>query len=497
MAQAQKITPRAKDFSEWYGDVIAQAQLADYSPVRGCMVIRPHGYRMWELMQRALDDMIRAAGHRNAYFPLFIPMSFFAKEAEHVEGFAKEVAVVTHTRLRATGKQGADAIAVDPTSALEEPLVVRPTSETIIYAMFAKWIQSYRDLPLLLNQWCNVVRWELRTRLFLRTTEFLWQEGHTAHVDEADAEREARVTLGIYRRFAEEWMAMPVITGVKTESEKFAGALRTYAIEALMQDNKALQAGTSHNLGQNFAKAFTVQYQTAAGGLEFVWNTSWGVTTRLIGGLIMTHSDDNGLVAPPKLAPVQVVIVPIWKTDEERSQLSAVGRQLKGDLEKHGHRVEFDERENVKPGAKYFEWEALGVPVRLEVGPRDLASGQAVLARRTGGKSAVALQDIVPAVTKALDEIQAALLTAARARREKNSIRGVTKAQFLEFMKGNGGFAYGGFCGSPSCEAEIKQQTNATIRVLPDPEFRSKEVPRNCMWCGAPSIAEAVWAQAY
>ncbi|HEV8509073.1 MAG TPA: proline--tRNA ligase [Gemmatimonadales bacterium] len=499
MAQAQRITPRAKDFSEWYGDVIAHAQLADYSPVRGCMVIRPHGFRIWELMQRALDDMFRATGHRNAYFPLFIPMSFLAKEAEHVEGFAKEVAVVTHTRLRATGKEGADAIAVDPTSALEEPLVVRPTSETIIYAMFAKWIQSYRDLPLLLNQWANVVRWELRTRLFLRTTEFLWQEGHTAHVDEADAEREARLILGIYRRFCEEWMAMPVITGVKTESEKFAGALRTYAIEALMQDNKGLQAGTSHNLGQNFAKAFGVQYQTAAGGLEYVWNTSWGVSTRLIGGLIMTHSDDHGLVAPPKLAPVQVVIVPIWKTEDERAQLSAVGRQLKDDLEKNGLRVEFDQRENMKPGAKYFEWEALGVPVRLEIGPRDLASGQAVLARRGGGKGPVSLQGMVNSVTTALDEIQASLLAAARERREKNSTRGVTKTQFIELMQlaSGGGFAYGGFCGSPSCEAEIKAQTGATIRVLPDPEFRSKEVPRNCMWCGAPSIAEAVWAQAY
>ncbi len=497
MAQAQKITPRAKDFSEWYGDVIAQAQLADYSPVRGCMVIRPHGYRIWELMQRALDDMFRASGHRNAYFPLFIPMSFLAKEAEHVEGFAKEVALVTHTRLRATGKEGAGAIAVDPTSELEEPLVVRPTSETIIYAMFAKWIQSYRDLPLLLNQWCNVVRWELRTRLFLRTTEFLWQEGHTAHADEAGAEQEARLILGIYRRFAEEWMAMPVITGAKTESEKFAGALRTYAIEALMQDNKALQAGTSHNLGQNFAKAFNVQYQTAGGGLEYAWNTSWGVSTRLIGGLIMTHSDDNGLVAPPQLAPVQIAIVPIWKTDDERSQVSGVGSQVKADLEKAGLRVELDLRDTMKPGAKYFEWEGLGVPVRLEIGPRDLASGQVVLARRTGGKAPVPLQSAVGAVTAALDEIQAALFAAAKERREKNSIRGATKAQFLEFINGSGGFAYGGFCGKPSCEAEIKQQTNATIRVLPDPEFRSKEAPKTCMWCGAPSIAEAVWAQAY
>jgi prolyl-tRNA synthetase len=497
MAHAQKITPRAKDFSEWYGDVIATAQLADHSPVRGCMVIRPHGYRIWELMQRALDDMFKATGHRNAYFPLFIPMSFLAKEAEHVEGFAKEVALVTHTRLRATGKTGADAIAVDPTSALEEPLVVRPTSETIIYAMFAKWIQSYRDLPLLLNQWANVVRWELRTRLFLRTTEFLWQEGHTAHVDEADAEREARTILGIYRRFAEDWMAMPVITGVKTESERFAGALRTYAIEALMQDNKALQSGTSHNLGQNFAKAFDVKYQTAAGGLEFVWNTSWGVSTRLIGGLIMTHSDDNGLVAPPRLAPVQVAIVPIWKSDDERHQVSGVATQLKLDLEKAGFRVEVDLRDTLKPGAKYFEWEGLGVPVRLEIGPRDLASGQAVLARRTGGKSPVPLASVASSVTAALEEIQTALLHAARERRENNSIRGVTKAQFVDFMKGGGGFAYGGFCGGASCEAEIKEQTAATIRVLPDPEFRSKEAPTTCMWCGKPSVAEAVWAQAY
>jgi prolyl-tRNA synthetase len=497
MAQAQKITPRAKDFSEWYGDVITQAQMADYSPVRGCMVIRPHGYRIWELMQRALDDMFRASGHRNAYFPLFIPMSFLAKEAEHVEGFAKEVAIVTHTRLRSTGKEGTGAIAVDPSSELEEPLIVRPTSETIIYAMFAKWIQSYRDLPLLLNQWCNVVRWEMRTRLFLRTTEFLWQEGHTAHADEAGAEQEARLILGIYRRFAEEWMAMPVLTGLKTESEKFAGALRTYAIEALMQDNKAIQGGTSHNLGQNFSKAFDVKYQTAAGGLEHVWNTSWGVSTRLIGGLIMTHSDDNGLVAPPKLAPVQVAIVPIWKTDDERGQVSGVGSQVKTDLEKAGLRVELDLRDTMKPGAKYFEWEALGVPVRLEIGPRDLASGQVILARRTGGKGPVPLQGVTDSVTSALDEIQASLLAAARERREQNSIRGATKAQFLEFMKGNGGFVYAGFCGDPGCEAEIKQQTNATIRVLPDPEFRSKEAPKTCMWCDAPSIAEAVWAQAY
>ncbi|HET7790225.1 MAG TPA: proline--tRNA ligase [Gemmatimonadales bacterium] len=497
MAQAQKITPRAKDFSEWYSDVIMQAELADYSPVRGCMVIRPHGYRIWELMQRALDDMFRATGHRNAYFPLFIPMSFLAKEAEHVEGFAKQVAVVTHTRLRATGKTGAAAIAVDPTSELEEPLVVRPTSETIIYAMFAKWIQSYRDLPLLLNQWANVVRWEMRTRLFLRTTEFLWQEGHTAHADEAGAEAEARAILAIYRKFAEEWIGVPVITGVKTESEKFAGALRTYAIEAMMQDKKALQAGTSHHLGQNFAKAFDVKYQTAQGGLEHVWNTSWGVTTRLIGALIMTHSDDNGLVAPPRLAPVQVAIVPIWKSDEEKAQVSEVGARVKAELEQAGLRVELDLRDTVKPGAKYFEWEAKGVPLRFEIGPRDLAAGQAMAARRTGGKAPVALAGIGAAAARALDEIQAALFTAAKERRDAASIRGVTKERFIEFMKAGGGFAYGGFCGSAACEAEIKEQTAATVRVLPDAEFRSQETPKTCMWCGKPSLAEAMWAQAY
>src|SRR5947208_3917949 len=496
-AKAQRITPRAKDFSEWYGDVIAQAQLADYSPVRGCMVIRPHGFRIWELMQRALDDMFRATGHRNAYFPLFIPMSFLAKEAEHVEGFAKEVALVTHTRLRATGKTGADAIEVDPTSQLPEPLVVRPTSETIIYGMFAKWIQSYRDLPVLLNQWCNIVRWEFRTRLFLRTTEFLWQEGHTAHATEAEAEAEARQMLGVYRTFQEQWMAMPVITGRKTESEKFAGALRTYAVEALMQDNKALQAGTSHHLGQNFAKAFNVQYQTAAGGLEYVWNTSWGVTTRMIGGLVLTNWDDNGLVCPPKLAPVQVDIVPIWKSEEERGQVLGVGAQVKEQLAGAGIRVELDARDSLKPGAKYFEWEAKGVPLRLEIGPRDVAAGQVMTARRGGSKAPLQLDGPPRPVATALDEVQAALFNAARERREAHSVRGVTKQQFLEFMKGVGGFAYGGFCGSAACEAEINQQTAATGRVLPGPEFRSPEAPKTCMWCGKPSIAEAVWSHAY
>ncbi|HUL49446.1 MAG TPA: proline--tRNA ligase [Gemmatimonadales bacterium] len=495
--KAQRITSRAQDFSEWYNDVIMQAALADYSPVRGCMVIRPLGFRLWELMQRALDDMFKVTGHENAYFPLFIPQSFLAREAQHVEGFAKEVALVTHTRLKATGKTGAEAIAVDPESKLEEPLVVRPTSETIIYAMFAKWIQSYRDLPLLLNQWCNVVRWELRTRMFLRTTEFLWQEGHTAHATEAEAEAEARQMLAVYRKFQEEWMAMPVLTGRKTESEKFAGALRTYAVEALMQDNKALQAGTSHNLGQNFAKAFNVQYQTAAGGLEYVWNTSWGVSTRMIGALIMTHSDDNGFVCPPKLAPVQVVVVPIWKSDEERQAVLQGAVRVRDELKQAAVRVTLDDRAEVKPGAKYFEWEAKGVPLRLEIGPRDLAAGQVIAARRTGGKAPLKLEDIAPRTQAALNEIQALLYKTARDRRETNSRRGLSKAEFLAFMQQGGGFTYGGFCGSETCEAEIKQATAATIRVLPDPEFRSPIPPKACMWCGAPSIAEAVWAQAY
>jgi prolyl-tRNA synthetase len=377
---------------------------------------------------------------------------------------------------------------------------VRPTSETIIYAMFAKWIQSYRDLPLLLNQWCNVVRWELRTRLFLRTTEFLWQEGHTAHAEEAEAEREARLILSIYRRFAEDWLAMPVLTGVKTESEKFAGAHRTYAIEGLMQDRKGLQAGTSHHLGQNFARAFNVQYQTAAGGLEYVWNTSWGVSTRLIGGLIMTHGDDHGLVCPPRLAPTQVVLVPIWKSDDERSRVLDVGARLEGELRAAGLRAVLDARDTVKPGAKYFEWEARGVPLRLEIGPRDVAAGQAVAVRRTGGpKAPLPLGGMVAGAQRALDEIQVGLLDAARERREAASIRGVTRERFLEFMRGpeGGGFAYGGFCGDGACETAIKEATGATVRVLPDLEFRSAEAPKTCMWCGRPSVAEAVWAQAY
>ena len=482
MSTEQALTTRAADFSAWYNDVIMRAELADYSPVRGCMVIRPRGYRIWELMQRALDEMFRATGHENAYFPLLIPQSFLAKEAEHVEGFAPQTAVVT----RGGGKE------------LEEPLVIRPTSETIIYAMLAKWVQSYRDLPVLLNQWANIVRWELRTRLFLRTTEFLWQEGHTAHATADEAEAEARLILGIYRRFAEEWMAMPVITGAKTDAEKFAGAVRTYAIEALMQDNRALQAGTSHNLGQNFAKAFEVRYQTTTGDWEYVWSTSWGVSTRLIGGLVMTHSDDKGLICPPRLAPLQVIVVPIWKSDSDQQGVLEAAQQARQSLVAAGVSAQVDDRDAVKPGAKYYHWEARGVPVRLEIGPRDVAQGQAVLARRTGGKASVPLAGLADAVRRAMDEIQAGLLEAARQRREANSVRNVKDREALkDLMNGAGGFAYAGYCGEAACETAVKEATKATIRVLPDGEFRSSPAPATCVWCGGPAVTEAVWAKAY
>ncbi|MCZ6916513.1 MAG: proline--tRNA ligase [Gemmatimonadetes bacterium] len=480
MSKGQRITPRAEDFSKWYNDVVARAELAEHSPVRGLMVIRPRGYRIWELMQRALDDMFRETGHENAYFPLLIPQSFLAKEAEHVKGFAPELAVVTH----AGGKE------------LDEPLVIRPTSETIIYDSFSRWIQSYRDLPLLINQWANVVRWELRPRLFLRTSEFLWQEGHTAHATEAEAEAEALLIMGLYRRFMEDWAAVPVITGLKTDSERFAGALRTYAMEALMQDNKALQAGTSHNLGQNFAKAFNVQYQTQDGALEYVWNTSWGVSTRLIGGLIMVHGDDSGLVLPPRLAPDQVVVVPIWRSDDERTAVLQVSERVRQVLCESGVRVRVDDREDMKPGAKYYEWECRGVPVRLEIGPRDVSEGQAMLARRTGGKVPVRMDELAEFVEETLKTMQRGLLDSARARMVQNSIRNATMEQLVEKIGSDGGFVFGGFCGSADCEQKIKEETKATIRVLPDEEFRSSTPPEKCV-CGEKAVAEAVWAKAY
>ncbi len=486
---AKKLTTRADDFSAWYNEVVLRAELADYSPVRGCMVIRPRGYGIWERMQRTLDDMFKDTGHENAYFPLFIPESFLKKEAQHVEGFAPETAVVTH----GGGKK------------LEEPLVVRPTSETIIYAMFAKWVQSYRDLPLLINQWANVVRWEMRTRLFLRTLEFLWQEGHTAHATHDEAEEETRKMLGVYRDFMEGWMAMPVVTGVKTESEKFAGALRTYSCEAMMQDNKALQAGTSHNLGQNFAKAFELKFQTEAGGTEFAWNTSWGVSTRMVGGLVMTHGDDNGLRVPPLLAPIEVVIVPIWRSEEDKTRVFEACDRIKEQMyawerrKPEKLRVHVDNREGIKPGAKYYEWELRGIPIRLEIGPRDLDKNQAVMVRRdTREKIPVSLDTLSEDVAELLSTIQSDMLTLARDRREENSIRGgISYDRFKEVMAGAGAFVYAGWCGSEKCEQTIKEETKATIRCLPDEEFQSAAAPTECLKCGSGSRHEALWAKAY
>jgi prolyl-tRNA synthetase len=488
MADEKKLTTRATDFSAWYNELVLRAELADYSPVRGCMVIRPNGYGIWERMQRALDDMFKATGHVNAYFPLFIPESYLSKEAEHVEGFAPETAVVTH----GGGKK------------LEEPLVVRPTSETIIYSMFAKWVQSYRDLPLLYNQWANVVRWEMRTRLFLRTMEFLWQEGHTAHATHDEAEEEARKMLGVYRDFMEGWIAMPVITGQKTESEKFAGALRTYSCEAMMQDGKALQAGTSHNLGQNFAKAFDLTFQSEAGSIEHAWNTSWGVSTRMVGGLVMTHGDDNGLVTPPLLAPIELVIVPIWRTDEEKATVFEAARNLKASLgawERRAParlRVHLDDREGIKPGAKYYHWETRGIPLRLELGPRDVAANQCVLVRRdTRAKQVASLDTIGEDVAELLQRMQADLLIAARERMDARTHRNVTSYdQFKEIMDA-GGFVFAGWNGDPAVEARVKEETKATIRVIPDPEFRSAEAPTRCLVTGEPAKHEVLWARAY
>ena len=489
MADDKKLTRRADDFSAWYNEVVLKAELADYSPVRGCMVIRPRGYGIWERMQQQLDTMFKETGHENAYFPLFIPESFLRKEAEHVEGFAPETAVVTH----GGGKK------------LEEPLIVRPTSETIIYAMYAKWVQSYRDLPILINQWANVVRWEMRTRLFLRTLEFLWQEGHTAHATAAEAEEEARKMLGVYRDFMEGYMAMPVVTGIKTDAERFAGAVRTYTLEAMMQDNKALQSGTSHNLGQNFAKAFDLKFQTEEGGMEYAWNTSWGVSTRMVGGLVMTHGDDNGLRVPPLLAPIEIVVVPIWRSDEDKGRVRAAAALIKESLiawERRSPgrlRVHVDDREGIKPGAKYYEWELRGIPLRLEIGPRDLDQNQAIVVRRdTGEKRPVSLDSVGEDCAEILHLIQESMLIDARERREQHSFRGgITYDRFREVMDGDGGFVYAGWCGDAACEAAIKEETKATIRCLPDEEFHSAEPPTSCLKCGRDSTAEALWAKAY
>ncbi len=488
MADDKRLTPQTEDFAAWYNEVVLRAELADYAPVRGCMVIRPWGYAIWESMQQALDGMFKDTGHQNAYFPLLIPQSYIEREKEHIAGFAPEVAVVTH----AGGKE------------LEEPLVIRPTSETIIYAMLAKWVQSYRDLPVLLNQWANVMRWELRTRLFLRTSEFLWQEGHTAHATEAEAEEETLRMLGIYRRFMEEWMAIPPVTGRKTDAEKFAGALRTYALEALMQDNRALQAGTSHNLGQNFARQFDLSFQTESGGEEYAWNTSWGVSTRLIGALVMAHGDDNGLVLPPRLAPVQVVIIPIYRSDEERGRVLEAAGTASAALAGHGLRVHVDGRDTLKPGPKYYEWERKGVPMRLEIGPRDVDRGEVTAVLRlqlqadAPRKESLPATGLAEAVQARLDAFQAGLLDVARARREANSHRDVRDWDHLcDVIENRGGFVYGGWCGGAACDDRVKAETKATIRVIPDEEFRSAPPPRSCLVCGAAATDEVVWARAY
>ena len=471
-----KITKRSADYSRWYTDIVTRAELADYAPVKGCMVIRPHGYAIWEKMQAALDGMFKETGHCNAYFPLFIPESFLKKEAEHVEGFAPECAVVTH----GGGKK------------LEEPLYVRPTSETIIWSMYKKWIQSYRDLPILCNQWANVVRWEMRTRLFLRTTEFLWQEGHTAHATQQEAIEETMQMLAVYQRFAEDYMAMSIVPGEKTPAERFAGAVQTFSIEAMMQDTKALQAGTSHYLGQNFAKAFDVTFQTAEGGLEYVYATSWGVSTRLVGALVMTHSDDQGLVLPPKLAPIQVVIVPIWKSDADQARVIEAARRIEAELKPHVS-VKVDDNDTQSAGWKFNEYELKGVPVRIEIGPRDLDNGTAVLVRRDNrDKSFVPQAEVKPQVLALMDEIQRALLERSRTFREEHTSEADSYEEFKERI--DGGFLSCHWCEGAACEEAISEQTKATIRCVP---LGREPQPGKCIYCDKPSPGRVLFARAY
>lgn len=489
---AKNITSQQKDYSQWYLDVIKEAKLAEHSPVRGCMVIRPTGYAIWENMKAELDRMFKETGHENAYFPLFIPKSFLSREAEHVEGFAKECAVITHSRLMSVD----GGVEVDPSSKLEEELIVRPTSETIIWDTYRDWIQSYRDLPILINQWANVVRWEMRTRLFLRTMEFLWQEGHTAHATEQEAREETEKMLEVYRTFAEEFMAMPVLTGVKTASERFAGAVDTYCIEALMQDGKALQAGTSHFLGQNFAKAFNVTFQDSDGQVKHVWATSWGVSTRLIGGLIMTHSDDDGLVLPPKLAPTQVVIVPIWKNEDERTLVMSYIDSIHADLKKSGIRVKLDARDNYKPGWKFAQYEVEGVPVRIAVGPRDATNGKLEVARRdTKEKQVIEVAGATDHIRQLLDEIQTNLFNTALARRDEMTSVAYSYEEFQKILDQKGGFVYAHWDGTPETEARIKEETKATIRCIP--LNNPHKVSGNCMVTGNPSEQMVVFARSY
>jgi prolyl-tRNA synthetase len=484
------VTPRSQDYSRWYTDVVRKAQLADYAPVKGAMVIRPYGFAIWEALREAFDLRFKATGHENAYFPLFIPKSFFSKEAEHVEGFAKECAVVTHTRLRAAKEGGVE---IDPDAKLEEELIVRPTSETVIWAMYKQWINSYRDLPILINQWANIVRWEMRTRLFLRTSEFLWQEGHTAHATEAEAREETLKILDIYREVAETEMALPAIAGLKSEAEKFAGAIDTWAIETMMGDGRALQSGTSHFLGQNFAKAFDVTFRTEANEEDYVWATSWGVSTRLIGAIIMAHGDDQGLRLPPRIAPIQAVIVPIFR-DDTRDQVLAAAGDLTAAIEKTGVRVKLDDRETVSPGFKFNEWEMKGVPLRLEIGPKDVAAGQAVLVRRDNGeKSSMELATMAEKLPALLEDIQSGLFQQALDFREKNTKELDDWNDFMTMME-TGGFAVCGWDGDPASEAAIQEQTKATIRVIMQDEDATG---LKCIYSGQPAKHKVILARSY
>ncbi len=487
------LTSREQDYSKWYNELVVKADLAQNSGVRGSMVIKPYGFAIWERIQADLDRRFKETGHMNAYFPLFIPKSYFSKEASHVDGFAKECAVVTHYRLMDDPNGG--GVVVDPSAKLEEELIVRPTSETIIWDTYKDWIQSYRDLPILVNQWANVVRLELRTRLFLRTAEFLWQEGHTAHATEREAIQEAETMLDVYATFVEEVMAIPVLRGLKSEGERFAGALETYCIEALMQDGKALQAGTSHFLGQNFAKAFDVKFQTKEGTQEYVWATSWGVSTRLMGALIMTHSDDNGLVLPPKLAPYQVVIVPIYKGEEQLAAISEVAEGLMKQLRLAGVTVKFDNRDTHKPGWKFNQYELQGVPIRIAIGPKDLEKGSVEVARRdTLTKQFMKQEEVASAVPLLLDKIQVSLFDKALRFREENSKTADTWEEFESLMKGNPGFVYAHWDGTTSTENKIKELTKATIRCIP---LDAAKEEGKCILTGNPSIQRVVFAKAY
>ena len=482
---------RSENYSEWYNEIVKRADLAENSAVRGCMVIKPYGYAIWEKMQRALDDMFKATGHQNAYFPLFVPKSFLEKEEEHAEGFAKECAVVTHYRLKVDPNGG---LMVDPNAKLEEELIIRPTSETVIWNTYKNWIQSWRDLPLLINQWCNIVRWEMRTRLFLRTAEFLWQEGHTAHSTEAEAVEETERMLGVYATFAEDWIGLPVLKGLKSPNERFAGAVETYCIEGLMQDGKALQCGTSHFLGQNFSKSFDVKFVNKENQQEYPWATSWGVSTRLMGALIMAHSDDQGLVLPPKLAPIQVVIVPIYKTPEDLATISEKVAPIVEKLTAAGVSVKYDDNDNERPGSKFAEYELRGVPIRLGLGMRDLENGTVEVARRdTLTKESHLLDGIVEHITALLNEIQANIYQKALAFREENTFKVDTWNEFKDQIE-KGGFILAHWNGSSETEEAIKSETKATIRCIP---LDAEEEAGKCVYSGAPSNRRVVFARAY